>query len=310
MQKKYLGLCLVAISQLVLACSSMPASIDRLGQSLQDVPEKKEIENVPFIKQSSGACGPATLAMVLQANGKDFSMQDLEAQVFTPGMNGSLQTDLISASRRQGMLAIPIEGLSALIHEVAAGHPVIVFENLGLSWMPQWHFALVYGYDLPSRELILHTGPYAHHHLGIDDFEKSWRLGNEWGLVVLRPDQMSATASEIAHVKAAAGLEQARQQQAAKVSYEKILEKWPQSLGARVGLANLAFANGDCRTAVETLQATAKDHPTAPFVWHNLAIAQGRCQMSPQARQSAAMALRLCPAEAQESYRSNLHEWL
>ncbi len=310
MLQKYLLFCLIATCQLLVACSSMPTSSDGLSQSLRDLPEKKEIENVPFIKQSAGTCGPATLAMALQANGKNISMQELESQVFTPGMNGSLQTDLISASRRQGMLAVPIEGINALIREVAAGHPVIVFENLGLSWIPQWHFALVYGYDLPSRELILHTGPYEHHHLGIDDFEKSWKLANEWGLVVLPPNQLSATANEVAHVKAAAGLEQARQSASAKSAYEKIIEKWPQSLGARVGLANLAFENGDCRTAVTLLTATAQDHPTMPSVWHNLAVAQGRCQMKQQAQQSAAMALRLCPAASKDAYRSNLKEWL
>jgi tetratricopeptide (TPR) repeat protein len=225
-------------------------------------------------------------------------------------MDGSLQTDLISSSRRQGMLAIPIEGLNALIREVAAGHPVIVFENLGLSWLPKWHYALVYGYDLPSRELILHSGPYAHHHLGIEDFEKSWSLANDWGLVVLQPDQLSATANEIAHVKAAAGLEQAGHKEPAQIAYRKILQKWPQSLGARIGLANLAFENGDCQTAVEILTETTQDHPTSSFVWHNLAIAQGRCQMKQQAQQSAIRAISLCPANAKDSYRQNLQEWL
>jgi predicted Zn-dependent protease len=193
---------------------------------------------------------------------------------------------------------------------VAAGHPVIVFENVGLSWAPQWHYALVYGYDLPSRELILHSGPYAHHHLGIHDFEKSWELANEWGLVVLQPGELSATANEIAHVKAAAGLEQAKQVESAKISYQKILEKWPHSLGARMGSANLAFENGDCSQAVQILSETAKEHPTSPFVWHNLAIAQGKCQMKKQAQASAEEAMRLCPANAKETYRNNLQDWL
>ena len=40
-----------------------------------------------------------------------------------------------------------------------SGHPVIVFENLGLTWYPFWHYALVYGYDLKEAELIMHSGP-------------------------------------------------------------------------------------------------------------------------------------------------------
>lgn len=301
---------LIILCQIVVACSSWQGRSDGFYQTLQDLPEKKEIKNVPFIQQTTGTCGPATLAMALQSNGKMISVQDLESQVFTPGMNGSLKTDLISASRRQGMLAIPMEGLEALLREVAADHPVIVFENLGLNWWPKWHFALVYGYDLPSREVIMHSGPYEHHHLGIDDFEKSWRLASEWGLVILQPGQLAATASELAHVKAAAGLEQTQQAKAAQISYQKILEKWPQSLGARVGLANLAFENGDCKAAVQYLTETTKDHPSASSVWHNLAIAQGQCQMKQQAKQSAERAISLCPESAKESYRQSLKEWL
>jgi len=308
--QRVLLLCLIGSFQMIVACSSIPKQSDRFYQSLRNLPEKTEIENVPFIKQSSGTCGPATLAMSLQANGKNISMQDLESQVFTPGMNGSLPTDLISASRRQGMMAIPIEGLEALIREVAAGHPVIVFENLGLSWIPDWHYALVYGYDLPSRELILHTGPYSHHHLAIDEFEKSWSLANEWGLVVLQPNQLSATANEVAHVKAAAGLEQTGQTKSAKIAYQKILEKWPQSLVTRFGLANLAFENNDCHQAVQILTEMALENPTTPFVWHNLAIAQGHCHMRQQAQQSAERAVDLCPFRLRDSYRANLKEWL
>ena len=303
-------LCLILVCHWLAACSSVRLASNEVSESFQGLPEKKEIENVPFIQQTSGTCGPATLAMALQANGKNISMQDLESQVFTPGMNGSLQTDLISAGRRQGMLAIPIQGLNALVHEIAANHPVIVFENLGLSWWPQWHYALAYGYDLQSRELILHSGSYSHHHLAIEEFEKSWKLGEEWGLVVLPPNQLSATANEIAHVKAAAGLEQAGQIEPARIAYEKILEKWPQSLGARIGLANIAYEKGDCANAVQILTETTQDHPTASFAWHNLAIAQGRCQLNSQAQKSAARAMSLCPEASKDFYRRNLHEWL
>jgi hypothetical protein len=301
---------LVGVLHLLSACSTVSHQTAEFFRQPPLVPEKIEIANVPFIKQSWGTCGPATLAMAMQWAGEYVSMMDLETKVYTPEMKGSIKTDMITATRRQGLLAIPIEGMQALISEIAAGHPVIVFQNLALSWLPNWHYAIAYGYDLPSRELILHTGPLKHHHLNFSDFESSWGLAGYWALVVLPPDRLSVSANEVAHVKAAAGIEQAGQAGRAQKAYQKILTRWPQSLGARIGLANLAFNKSDCRSASQILETAVQDHPTASFAWHNLAIAQGQCGWKQKARQSAARAIELSSPASQAVYQANLSDWL
>src|SRR2546422_3737218 len=53
---------------------------------------------------------------------------------------------------RSGQLAVPVTTLSDLLAEVAAGHPVLVFQNLGLHWIPRWHFAVAVG-DRKSTRL-------------------------------------------------------------------------------------------------------------------------------------------------------------
>ena len=294
-----------------VACTTMSHQTDEFfRQPPTDIPEKTEITGVPFIQQQWGTCGPATLAMAMQWAGQKVSTSELEPKVYTPEMKGSIKTDLISATRRQGLMAIPIEGMRALIAEIAAGHPVIVFENLALSRFPNWHYALAYGYDLPSRELILHTGPLEHFHQDFVDFESAWGMAGYWGLVILPPDQLSATANEIAHVKAAAGIEQADQSEHAQKTYEKILSRWPQSLGARIGLANIAFNRKDCRSAAKILESTVQDHPGAASAWHNLAIAQGQCGWQNKARISAARAIELSPPASQAAYHASLKDWL
>jgi hypothetical protein len=61
---------------------------------------------------------------------------------------------MIGAARRHGRLAYLITGPDSMFEEVAAGHPVIVLQNLGLSWYPVWHYAVVVGYDqLGSAEI-------------------------------------------------------------------------------------------------------------------------------------------------------------
>ncbi|MGZ3794533.1 MAG: cysteine peptidase family C39 domain-containing protein, partial [Bdellovibrio sp.] len=93
-------------------------------------PESHEIKNVPFISQSSGQCGPATLAMVMNWTGLNVSPEELSTSVMTPAFKGSLQQDMITAAQRKGLIAAPIQGLDALLNEITADHPVIIFENL------------------------------------------------------------------------------------------------------------------------------------------------------------------------------------
>ncbi len=169
--------------------------------------------------------------MVMNWNGRNISVDDLAAQVYMPGMKGSLQADMVSASRRNSMMAIQIEGLSSLLREVSAGHPVIVFENLALTWAPQYHYAVVYGYDLDQETVLMHSGPTAGKKWDMRKFERSWMLGDYWGLVVLPPGELAASGTELAHVTAAAGLEQLSKTAEAEKSYLAILKRWPPKPG-------------------------------------------------------------------------------
>ena len=149
-----------------------------------------------------------------------------------------------------------------------------IFENLGLSWAVQWHYALVLGYDLKKQEIIMHSGHDAFYHWDLRKFERSWMLGDYWGLVVLPAGQLSVTADELAHVTSAVGIEKANKSIEAEKSYRKILEKWPTSLVALVGLANLVYKNGQKNEAVKLLRRAAIAHPESEAVQHNLAIAE------------------------------------
>jgi tetratricopeptide (TPR) repeat protein len=302
-------LLLVAIS--LEGCASRPLQTDKFfaNQNLQ-LPQSHVIEGVPFIRQEIGHCGPATLAMVMNWLGKNVSADDLAKQVYTPGMKGSLQLDLVSASRRHGLLAIPIQGLDALLTEVAAGHPVIIFENLGLSWFPQWHYAVVFGYDLDKRTLTMHSGPDAILVSDIRRFEKDWMLGEYWGLVVLSPGELSATADEFAHIKAASSLEQLKELNEAYKSYSKILERWPESLAANIGSANIAFERKDIKGAEGFLLRATVAHPESSVAWHNLAIAYGALNQKVNAQKAARRAIELAAADVKPVYYKSLREWL
>lgn len=257
-----------------VGCAAKTVQVDQLLRTPLNISENHEIAGVPFIEQKVGHCGPATLAMTMAWAGQPADVNTLAAQVYTPGMQGSLQTDMISASRRQGMIAIPIQGFANLLNEVAAGNPVIVFENLAVSWLPQWHYAVVFGYDLREEKVLMHSGPEAFKRWDLRKFERSWQLGEYWGLLVLPPGRLSVTANELSHLKAAAALEQVGKVREAGISYQAILERWPQSLGGLIGAANVLFQEKDFVKSSEALLLATKYHPQSSAAWHNLSVAQ------------------------------------
>ncbi|MGZ3690593.1 MAG: PA2778 family cysteine peptidase [Pseudobdellovibrio sp.] len=238
------------------------------------LPPYIQIDEVPFIDQTNGYCGPATLSMAMNWAGEKVTINEIAAEVYTPGMKGSFQTDMISAGRRHGLMAVPIHNLNDLLTEVAAGHPVIVFENLSLSWLPQWHYAVVFGYDIPKAQIIMHSGHDAFYHWSLEKFERSWMLGDYWGLVVLPAGELAVTADEKSNLAAAVGLEQLKKFEQAEKSYRQILKKWPNSLVSMIGLANIAYVQGRRSEAVRLLTQAVKQHPESAEARHNLTVAE------------------------------------
>lgn len=294
--------------------SSLPMALLAIGcatRTLPDaVPQSHLIRNVPFILQEQGHCGPATLTMVLNTWGRPVQVQQMVDQVYTPKAQGSFQMDMIAAARRQGMLAIPISGINSLLAEIASDHPVIVFENLGISWYPLWHYAVVYGYDFPKKEFILHSGKDQADRETFRVFENSWKLADDWGLVILPPNRLSATANELDHVRAASALEQLGLFDEANQAYETILHRWPQSLGALIGRANIAYTKNRLGEAHEYLALATSAHPHSAAAWHNLAITQKAQRKKMMAKRSALRAIEFAHETQKQEFKKSLKEIL
>jgi tetratricopeptide (TPR) repeat protein len=239
-----------------------------------ELPDTHEIHNVNFVQQNSAYCGPASLSMAMAWAGEFATVDDIAKEVYTSAMRGSFQEDLIASARRHGLVAVPIKSLDALLKEVAADHPVIVLENLAVKWLPRWHYALILGYDLKKQDVIMHSGKNAYYHWDMRKFERSWMLGDYWGLVVLPAGTLAATGSEQDHLEATSGLEQAERYLEAEKSYRKILEKWPDSLVSLIALGNIAYAQGKNAEAVTWLKRAVQTHPESEEARYNLRIAE------------------------------------
>jgi hypothetical protein len=231
-----------------------------------------ELSATPFFPQEDYQCGPAALATVLAASGVAVTPADLSPEVYLPGRRGSLQIELLAASRRHGRLPYEVSGgLSGLLAELRGGRPVLVLQNLGWQRWPVWHYAVVVGgLDAPER-LVLRSGPKERLVVAARRFVRSWQRGGAWALVVLPPGELPAQVDKRRYLKAAAALETAGQPESARAAYRAALRQWPGDAVARLGLGNSAFALREWGEARAAYRRLLDDEPGNVIARNNLA---------------------------------------
>jgi tetratricopeptide (TPR) repeat protein len=267
------------IFSLFWGCSGLQRT--PMPQLPANVPARVELDSVPFYPQDAYQCGPATLAMALTWSGLPVAPDEVKDQVYTPSRKGSLQIAMVSATRRNGRIAYEIDDSESIFPEIAAGHPVIILQNLGLTRLPVWHYAVVIGYDVPEQEVILRSGTTRRKVMSYDLFEKTWSRGSYWGLMVLNPDQLPVLAKENDYLASVVVLEKTDQYQAAATGYQTAITRWPNSLTAWMGLGYSRYKLGDLRGADSAFRQAAKLHPQSAAAFNNLAhvlLEQGRIQ--------------------------------
>jgi tetratricopeptide (TPR) repeat protein len=255
------------------------------------LPPRTELREVPFFPQTPYHCGPAALATVLVHAGIAATPERLADAVFLPAREGALQTEVLAAARRFGALAVPVPPqLAALFAEVAAGHAVVLLQNLGLSFAPRWHYAVLVGYDLAARELVLRSGTTERELMGFALFERTWARGAHWAVVALPPGRLPATATEADAVQAAIAFERIAPAAQALRAYDSILARWPGNALAGLGQGNARFAGGDLAGAAQAFERVALQHDGAA-AWHNLAATRLRLGQREAAWRAAERAL-------------------
>jgi hypothetical protein len=236
-----------------------------------EIPAQVALSQVPFFPQEDYECGPAALAMVANTAGVKVTPEALVDQVYLPGRQGSLQPEMMAATRRQGLLAYPLKpSIEAVLREVAAGNPVLVFQNLAFSIYPVWHYAVVMGFDRERHVLLLHSGVTPRMEISLFAFERTWARGQYWAMLALPPGQLPATAEPQAYSAAAAALERT-DARGAQRAYAAALQRWPDDRAALLGAGNSAHALGQREAAEKAYRQAVLKHPDFADGWNNLA---------------------------------------
>ena len=236
------------------------------------LPAHVELKDTPFFAQELHQCGPASLAMALGAAGYPASPKDLEQMVFLPDREGSLQTEMLVAARRRGALAYLIPPrLDAVLAELAAGRPVVVLQNLGLSFASRWHYAVAVGYDKPAQHMILRSGVEERETMSFRTFGHTWGRSNYWAMVVLAPGQLPLQADVGALEKSLAALEKYAEPVQMLRYYEAASQRWPDNYLFRMGLGINAYNAGKLDIAESAFRKVTEMKPDNTAALNNLA---------------------------------------
>lgn len=295
-----LGLALASSLMLALgACSALapPQTAALFAAPPADLPRHVELSRVPFFPQTPYHCGPAALATALTDAGYPTDPDALAASVFLPAREGSLQLEMLATTRRQGALAVTLPGqLPALMHELVDGHPPVVLLNLGVSWLPRWHYAVLVGYDLDAGKVVLRSGETERELMKFSTFEYTWARSQHWSFVVVRPGDLPRQATQTDATQAVLGFERVAQPRVAAQAWLPLTQRWPDALVPWMGLGNARFGAGDWSGAAQAFEQAAQRHDSAA-AWNNLAQARDKLGDRAGARAAAAKAL----ARAQQS---------
>lgn len=301
----------MVILLLVTGCSSNQRLINTLTTD-PAIAGATEIQDLAYFPQQDDQCGPAALATMLDYNHIITTPEQLRPYLYIPDKGGTLTIELEASARQYNLIVYPLRpDLSDILRELDAGHPVLVMQNLGFSWFPQWHFAVAIGYDLSKQKIYLRSGPDKRYPADLLLFEKTWSRADHWARVILPPDRLPATATLLRYIAAANKLEQLgiqneKLRRAAAQAYQTALEQWPDSTAALMGLGNIRYAQQRYDSASDYFIRYIEKDPAAAAGWNNLAYSLMKTGCTQAAMESINCAVSIEPDLP--VYRDSLNE--
>ncbi|GAA5143136.1 PA2778 family cysteine peptidase [Thalassotalea piscium] len=253
----------------LLGCATPPQTLQLVEHAPTNIPAKVNIQGVPFYPQQAYYCGPTTLAEVFEYNGVKQTPEQIAPQLFIPKRQGSLQLEMVAAIRQQGFLAYAKRGsLTELMDLVNQNIPVIVLQNLGLSWYPLWHYAVVKGYDLHTHEFILHSADIENRRVSMQVFERTWQRASFWFVAALTPTQSTTPLDDFTYISAAQDLISTGQALAAIPYLHNAIKAWPNNWLSYFLLANYYLEKDENKSS----------NLTKAIFWFDQGISNGQKQ--------------------------------
>lgn len=246
--------------------------------------------SVPFIPPRSKLCGSTSIEMVSSywqsktSYIPQLSVKELDGLTLIPAKGGTLQIELVSSARANGLIVYPLEPtFEALFSELSESHPVIVLVNRSFSWHPLWHYAPVTGFDGEKRTILSHFSDQQNEAISIGTFAALWKRSNNWGVVLLPPGELPASASSKTFLRAVYEFEKTGKVREAIVAYKSAFARWPQDPDILFALANACYNLSNLSEAEENYRKLLTLNPSHLLAINNLAVLLCRTGRSDEA---------------------------
>ncbi len=208
---------LVALCALVMAGC---ASVER--PEIRHLPERVELNGVPFFRGNANQSGPQVLASMLSEQRVRTTPGLLTKPLKLPDAQTAMQGNMEQLAREYALVVYPLDkNLPALLTQVAAGYPVMVRFTEGRVWSEP-RYAMLAGYNRTKHTVLLRAGMERRLLMDFSAFESAWADAGSWAVLILSPGQLPAQVDKARWLKAANDLSQAGQEQAAAIAIKTL----------------------------------------------------------------------------------------
>jgi len=206
---KQVGLVLALLMSLS-ACSS------GVSPAMQRLPDRVELNSVPFFRGNIYHSGPGVLAAMLSQQGVIITPGLLNKPLQLPGGEPKLEQSMQVLARQYGFMVYPLDKeLDALLTQVSAGFPVMLRITEGSAWWSEPRYAILIGYNRNKQTVLLHAGMNRRMSMSFSSFNSAWKDAGQWAVLIQGPRQLPAQVDQQRWLNAAKDLGQAGQEQAA-----------------------------------------------------------------------------------------------
>lgn len=233
---------------------------------------------VPFVSPRSNLCASTSIEMLSSywqsktSYVPRLSQHELDGRTLIPKKGGTLQVELVSTARANGLLVYPLSPtFDALFSELEKQHPVIVLVNRGYSWYPLWHYAPITGYDVKNKTILMHFSDKPNEVLPVETFAALWERSGNWGVVLLPPGKLPVSASPKTFLHSAYELEKTGMRDDAIIAYKSALKRWPKDIDILFALANAYYHSHQLTKAEQSYHKIISLKPGHPLALNNLA---------------------------------------
>jgi hypothetical protein len=196
--------------------STLTACAGSVAPGIQRLPDRVELNSVPFFKGNVYQSGPGVLASMLSQQGVIITPGLLDKPLHLPGGEAKLEQNMQAVARGYGFMVYPLDGeLQDLLTQVSAGYPVMLRYTDGSAWWAEPRYAVLIGYNRNKQTVLLHSGMNRRQLMSFSSFTSAWKDAGSWAVLVQGPRQIPAQVDQPRWLNAANDLTQAGQAQAA-----------------------------------------------------------------------------------------------